>query len=422
MLYDIGFAIFSIFYLPTLIFKGKLHGDFAERFANYAKAKRSALDAGKDTIWIQAVSVGEVALCRSFIPLLRKRFPKSSIVLSTITKTGNDLAVKLYSKDATIIYFPLDFSAVVKKAIAIIRPKAYVMIETEIWPNVLKELSRQGVPAVLINGRISDKSFGKYRMAKPFLQKTLQRISSFCMQSKNDADRVVEMGAPADKVRVTGNMKFDTEVKADPERLKELKKILGIRDEDRLIVAGSTHEGEEEIVIRVFKQLMNEFKYLKLLIAPRHIERADAVKAVAHDMNFVPFRVSGLPVQKEDAGPIVMILDKIGQLADCYALASFVFIGGSLVRHGGQNPIEPALLEKPIIFGPHMFNFKSSVNVLIENNAAIQVKDEAALLSAARDVLKSSVKCAELGRNAKEAMLKNRGATEKNLKEIGCVI
>ncbi|MFH1189177.1 MAG: glycosyltransferase N-terminal domain-containing protein, partial [Candidatus Omnitrophota bacterium] len=212
MLYDIGFFIFSIFYLPTLIFRGKLHGDFGERFGSYSSQKRSRLAAGRSAIWIQAVSVGEVALCKSLIPMIREHFPESSIVFSTITKAGNELARKLFSKDAVIIYFPLDFSFIVKKAVSLIKPKVYVMVETEIWPNILKALSASGARTILVNGRISDRSFGKYELAKPFLRSTLERIGAFCMQSETDARRIIALGAPKERVRVTGTMKFDINI------------------------------------------------------------------------------------------------------------------------------------------------------------------------------------------------------------------
>jgi len=175
MLYDIGFLIFSIIYLPVLLFKGKLHGEFPERFGRYAPAKEKALLSGRSRIWIQAVSVGEVAVCKSLIPLLKEKFPGHGLVISTITKPGNDLAKKLFSKDAVLIYFPLDFGFTVRRAVKYIRPGIYIMIETEIWPNLLNELSLNSIPSVMINGRISDRSIGKYMLVKPFLKNVLSK-------------------------------------------------------------------------------------------------------------------------------------------------------------------------------------------------------------------------------------------------------
>ena len=404
MLYDIGFAIFSIFYLPTLIFKGKLHGDFLERFGVYGKEKREVLAAAKDAIWIQAVSVGEVALCRSLVPLIKERFPGRTIIFSTITKTGNDLAKKLFSNDAIIIYFPLDFSFVVRKVVGLIRPKLYVMIETEIWPNFLKTIANNKIHAVLINGRISDRSFGKYKLAKPFLRGILQNVNVLCMQAKTDAERIIVLGARPEKVKVTGNMKFDIQVKAGQMSVNEIRNQLGLTEGDELFVAGSTHNGEEDVIVEVFKDLIEKFPNLKLVIAPRHVERAADVKAV---------------VKKYGFESRIFILDTIGRLNDFYSVASIVFIGGSLVKHGGQNPIEPAIYGKPVIFGPYMFNFKNIVAAFLEKKAAIQVSSKKELASVIEELLMHSKKRSELGEMARQVVIENRGATQKNLDEIG---
>ena len=392
MLYDLGFLLFSIFYLPTLIFKGKLHGEFGERFANYGKAKRAKLAGGKNTIWIQAVSVGEVALCKTLIPKLKESFPENSIVLSTITKTGNDLAAKLFSNDAAIIYFPLDFSFTVKKAAAAIRPAMYIMVETEIWPNLLSELDKKGVPSVMVNGRISDRSYGKYLAVKGFLKNTLDKINLFCMQSKTDAERIKALGAPEDRVRVTGNMKFDA---ADISS--------GEMTEEDLFVAGSTHRGEEEIVLNVFKELAVEFPGLKLLIAPRHIERAGELKKLVAN-SASPARIS--------------VLDTIGSLSGFYKKAKLVFIGGSLVKHGGQNPIEPASFGKAVMFGPYMFNFKAVSEAFLDSGAAICVNNGKELLEQSRLLLDDKAERDALGRKARIVISSMRGATTRNMDGI----
>jgi len=423
MLYDIGFLIFSIFYLPALIFKGRLHGDFHERFGIYPEAKRARLSAAKDVIWIQAVSVGEVALCRGLIALLKKEFPGRDIVLSTITARGNELAKKLFSNEAVIIYFPLDFSSVVRKVITLMRPKVYIMVETEIWPNVLKELSRSAVPSILINGRISDRSFRQYKLAKPLLAKTLGRIRLFCMQSDTDAARIKEMGAPAGRVRVTGTMKFDFDAAADDGAARRMRESLGLTEGAELFVAGSTHPGEEEAVVSAYSQLLGEFPKLTLLIAPRHVERAGEVEAVVKRSGLSLARVSALDEPQATSNkPRVFILDTIGHLNGAYAIATLVFIGGSLVPHGGQNPIEPASFEKPVIFGPHMSNFRAIAAALLDNAGAVQVKDAQELIDKARALLKDREARLVLGRNARRAIVENRGATGRNLNALKEII
>ncbi len=434
MLYDLGFLIFSVIYLPTLVFKGRLHRDFPERFGRYDKIKERALLSGRDRIWIQAVSVGEVALCRTLIPLLKESFPRRDLVISTITKSGNDLAKKLFSKDAIIIYFPLDFSFTVKRAVKYIKPGIYIMVETEIWPNLLNELSLKSVPSIMINGRISDRSIGKYRLAKPFLKNVISKIRSLCMQDSIDADRVISLGAQPDRVKVTGNMKFDAEAPASVGTADSIRRSLRLDEGDMLLVAGSTHNGEEEMIVEAFKELVTEFPKLKLLIAPRHIDRVRAVENVIKRYEFEPVRVSRLNESQTTLPALgadrpggknerrIMILDTIGHLNEAYSIAMLVFVGGSLVKHGGQNPLEPAILGKAIIFGNHMFNFRYITKVLLQEDGAVQVAGKKELTDELRKLVNDPSRRADLGENAKMAIAKNRGATRRNLEKIGEIL
>ena len=419
MLYDIGFFIFSIFYLPILIFKGKLHKNFMERFGIFDNATRASLDSKSEKIWIEAVSVGEVALCRTLIPLLQEKYPDREIVLSTITRAGNDLAKKSFKEGVIVIYFPLDFSFVVKKVVQAVRPKLFIMIETEIWPNLLTELWRKKVPSVMINGRVSDKSFGKYRIVKPFLKNILEKVNLFCMRSSTDAVRIIEMGAPKGRVKVTGNMKFDIKLNPKPNDERNILELLGLKTEDQILVAGSTHKGEDEDILTVFKELIKAFAGLNLLIAPRHIDRVESIEALIRSTGFEPLRVSRLRTHATRPAPsTVFVLDTIGQLNDIYAIATIVFVGGSLVRYGGHNPIEPAVFEKPILFGPHMFNFKDTAMAFLLNKAAIQVTDKRDLFDKCVLLLKDEKERSWLGKNARRVVFENRGATERNLQAI----
>ncbi len=420
MLYDIGFAIFSLFYLPALIFKGKLHRDFPERFGIYESAKMAVLAEAKDAIWIQAVSVGEVALCRDLVGLIKTKFHGRTIIFSTITKTGNDLAKKLFANDAIVIYFPLDFSLIVKKVIKLARPKIYLMVETEIWPNFLKEIERNTIPAILINGRISDRSFGKYKLARPFLRNILNKMDALCMQSKTDADRIIKIGALPDKVKITGNMKFDAQVKASQAPAVDLRAQFGLEQNDELLVAGSTHPGEEGSILAAYKELVKKFPHLKLIIAPRHIERSGQVAAIVKQYSFEPVLLANSHITHYALHITpVYILDTIGRLNDLYSIATIVFVGGSLVKHGGQNPIEPAIYEKPVIFGRYMFNFKNITEAFLAKGAAIRVDSGSELIPVLRNLLADRNKRLEMGKAAKQVVVENRGATENNLKEIG---
>ena len=457
MLYDIGFLIFSIIYLPILIFKGKLHREFPERFGRYALVKEKELLSGEDRIWIQAVSVGEVAACKSLIPLLKKSFPRHDLVISTITKAGNDLAKKLFSKDAAIIYFPIDFSFTVRRAVKYIKPRLYIMIETEIWPNLLKELLLNSVPSVMINGRISDRSIGKYRLVKPILKNVLSKIDALCMQDTIDAERIIELGAPPGRVKVTGNMKFDVEVPANVEASDVVRRSLSLNEDDPLFVAGSTHSGEEEAIVEAFKELILDFPKIKLLIAPRHIDRVKEVEKIIKKSGLDSIRISRICLlperhceepkatkqsQKQDcfapsglamtedifarndisATARVLILDTIGHLNEVYSAATLVFVGGSLVKHGGQNPIEPAVLGKAILFGPHMFNFRSITEVLLKEGAALQVAGKEDLVKNLKMLINDPMRRSKIGDNAKKVIAQNRGATRKNLEKISEIL
>jgi len=417
MLYDIAFLIFSLFYLPTLIFKGKMHADFAERFGSYRSDKRKALEAAKGGIWIQAVSVGEVAACRGLVNGLKGLFPDKKIVLSTITKAGNALARKLYSKDAVIIYFPLDLSWIVRKTVALIRPAIYIMVETEIWPNVIRCIRNSGARSAMVNGRISDKSFGKYKMAAVFLKKTLSRVDLFCMQSLVDAERIKAIGAPPEKVVVTGNMKLDAEPNTSEALLGDLRSAICIEPGTRLLVAGSIHPGEEPAILETYSNLKKEFPDLRLVMAPRHVEKSRYFEdIVKDDFGFKTHLLSSqAPSSSKES---VVIVDTIGRLTDFYALATVVFIGGSLVGHGGQNPIEAAILGKPVIFGPHMFNFKDISADLLRSGGAIEVKNAEDMTAVIRSILLYDGKAREIGERARRALIERRGATVRNINAI----
>lgn len=420
MLYDVAFFIFSIFYLPTLIFKGRLHGDFLERLGIFDKQKIERLKSGSGRIWIQAVSVGEVALCKSLIPLLKKQYPGKEIVLSTITKRGNEFACNLFSKDSIIIYFPLDFSFVVRKVSNLIRPDLYIMIETEIWPNLLRLLAENKVLSVIVNGRISDRSFGKYKIVRYFLKDTLDKIGLYCMRGQADAARIIDLGASPERVMVTGNMKFDAMPNINIDEKEKVRNFLDLREGDLLFVGGSTHPGEEEKLLSVYKRLRVAFPGLKLLIAPRHIERAGEAADIVRRYGFESVRYSSsLPIIHCPGSPVrVFILDTIGLLNAAYSYAALVFVGGSLVRHGGQNPIEPAALEKPSLFGPHMSNFMDAALALTAGKGALEVGDEGALFQQAESLLADPGLRAIMGKNAFNVVVNNRGSSARNILAI----
>lgn len=375
-------------------------------------------------LWVHAVSVGEVNAVSGLVEKIHQEFSNRPIVISTVTQTGNRLAKTIAGKNDLVIYLPLDISFITDKFVAKIRPSLFITTETEIWPNLITSLSRKNVPIILVNGRISLGSFRGYRLIKPLLKNILGAIKLFCMQSESDAQRIIALGADKSSVRVTGNMKFDMSLSAfnqtgqaglSEDYAAKLKSNL--KEEDQLIIAGSTHSGEEEIIIKVYQRLLRQFGHLRLLLAPRHIERAAEVEKVCQRMGFDAALLSKLDGKARD-GNCVFILDTIGQLKRLYSLATIVFIGGSLVKKGGHNIIEPAFFGKPVIVGHFMFNFKDITGAFLKRNAVIMVSDETELMEEIRILLLSASKRESLGQRCQETISQNRGATEETFKLI----
>jgi len=412
-LFDFVFIVFIIFSLPVYLIRRKFHRGILLRLGILPKELKYKLGE-KRHIWVHAVSVGEVNVVSALVEKLHRHFPGLPLVISTVTPAGNQLAKSIAGNNDPVIYLPLDLSFITEKMVRVVKPSLFITTETELWPNLISSLKRQKVPVVLINGRISLGSFRGYRLVRPFIRKILSSIKLFCMQSQSDAQKIIYLGADKNLVRVTGNMKFDLNLSASenssPGIYSHLKSILG--QANQLIIAGSTHKGEEEIIIRVYQKLLRQFGHLKLLIAPRHIERVFEVERAAKGFGFDTLRLSGLESAESAVSNRILILDVIGQLKRLYELATVVFVGGSLIKKGGHNIIEPALFGKPVIVGPYMFNFKDITRAFLENNAIIRVSDEVELSEEIRILLLSNSKREALGQRCQDTIKQNRGATE----------
>lgn len=357
IIYDIAFLIFAILYFPYLIIRGKWHSGFKMRFDVLPSGRMDE----RGRIWIHAVSVGEVLAIVDIVHKLKERYPKYTIVCSTVTKTGNQLAQELLGNECAVIYAPLDFSWIVRKFIRIIKPEMYIAAETEIWPNLYSALRKNGVPIVQINGRISDGSFKGYRRVRFLMRRILRCVDKFCMQSPLDAERILQLGAAPEKVHVVGNLKFDI-----PPGVAGLKKEeLGFNPDDDVLIAGSTHPGEEELLLNIYQTLRKELPQLRLVIGPRHIERADAVMKLVEGKGYQAVRFSEIPVTQGNVHGVVVV-DTIGHLRELYSLATVVFIGKSFAVGGGQNMIEPASAGKPVIVGPMTQNFKDAMAIFLK--------------------------------------------------------
>lgn len=396
-------------YLPVYGLKGKFHTGFFSRFGIIGR--KIAFDR---PIWIHAVSVGEAVSIKGLVDGLRKKYPQKKFVITTVTPAGNKIARQLAKEGDFVTYLPFDFSFVVSNFIRRINPAMLVLAETEIWPNLIRCLNKSNIPIAVVNARISDRSLKGYSILKFLVSPVLDKINLFCCQAEVDAQRLARLGVKAQKIQVTGNMKFDA-CPALETGSQDYRKKINLSQADKLFTCGSTHPGEEEIILRVFKKLQNDFPGLKLLLAPRHPERAGQVADLVKSSGFTPLKISQI---NSDPNYPVFILDTIGQLTHYYAIADIVFVGGSLIKKGGHNILEPAALAKPVIFGPQMFNFRDIAGLFIAGRAAIMVNNEKDLESALRNILNNPAQAEALGRRARELIKKNTGATVKNIELI----
>ncbi|MBU1128138.1 MAG: 3-deoxy-D-manno-octulosonic acid transferase [Candidatus Omnitrophica bacterium] len=411
LLYDTFFLIFGLLYVPYLLFKRKLHKDFSQRFGCLPDSVTSI----SKPVWIHAVSVGEARLAVKLASGIKKRFPDHQIVISTTTETGMSVARSAVG-DAVdaVFYSPLDVSGIVSGVVRRVNPVLYVMVETELWPNLLGALHEKKVPMIVINGRISDRSFRNYKRIGLVMRRVLKQVDLYCVQSEKDARRITELGAEPRSVCVTGSMKFDGEESAGID-IAQLKKDMGFGAMDRVIVAGSTHFPEEQEIIDVYQKLKKKHHDLKLVLAPRHVERVDAIEIYSSKSGSKHRRFSdintGIPVD-------IVIVDTIGHLKDIYAIATVIFVGGSLARKGGQNPIEGARLGKPVIFGPHMFNFREIADIFLDADAALTVHDKDGLFRMFDELLLDEPRRELLGRNAGRIVRENKGAIGRTLNRV----
>lgn len=338
----------------------------------------------RPTIWIHAVSVGEVNAIESLVKNLRKEYPTKNIVLSTVTKTGQEVAnKKLKDNTDAIIYFPYDFFLSVLFAIKAIRPTLVVIAETEIWPNFANELKKHSIPLMIINGRISPNSYCGYKKFSFFFKKILKNYSSILMQTIADKERITEIGAPCEITEVMGNLKFNMSNILDHEDMKHLAYSLKL-NQNRVFVAGSTHEGEDEIVLGVYEQLKDEYPDLKLIIAPRHPERYPQVLELIDQTGYSwGLRSKDDGLDEND----ILMLDTMGELGRMYSICHMAFIGGSFSETGGHNPLEATVYNKPVISGNSVFNFKDIYELLEDKKAAILVKNEKDFLENAQKLL-----------------------------------
>jgi 3-deoxy-D-manno-octulosonic-acid transferase len=387
---------------------------------------------GRPTIWFHSCSVGETLSVQPLVHLMAKAFPQTRFVFSTTTETGQALARQRFASfgAGNFFYFPVDLGPIVSHVLRWIRPSMIVIVETEIWPNLARLASRSGIPIVLVNGRISPASFPKYRRIRPVLRNVFRNYRLLTMASEEEAQRFRELGAPEDRIVVTGNMKYDRELvekAVSAIQTTDLQRTLGLNNgRDALIVAGSTHSGEEQILFEALKEIRGTpgLETTRLLVAPRHPERFDAVAKLARSCGFeVTRRSTGVGSQEQSP---VLLLDTVGELAAAYRFASVVFVGGTLIRHGGQNIMEPAVYSKPVVIGPSMENFTPLLREFRLRHAIREISadegDKAAqvheLSAAFIHLLQNPVERQALGTAAFSIFEGNQGAARKTAELI----
>jgi 3-deoxy-D-manno-octulosonic-acid transferase len=363
-------------------------------------------------VWVHAVSVGEVISAVPLIKELRGRYPLVAIVLSTVTDTGQKVAKERVSDIARVVYLPFDLAHTVKKLLKRIRPALFITVETELWPNIFRTFRQEGIPILVLNGRLSEKSFRGYRRIRFFIKDVLACVDLFCMQDRVYAERIRELGAEENRVRVTGNFKFDTR---PSEKLPGWTNALG----HPVVLAGSTHEGEEELVVSVFERLRNDFPEMNLVLAPRHPERFGKVEDMIRTMGIAYRKRSELETQNVEQGMIrggIVILDTIGELSSSYGVSDIAVMGGSFYKVGGHNPLEPAFWGKPVVCGPHMENFPFIQDFYI-GSGAIKTDPEG-LYDVLRELLRSPAKRKAMGERARALYNEKAGAVDRAMEVL----
>ncbi|MBP1728644.1 MAG: Three-deoxy-D-manno-octulosonic-acid transferase domain protein [Deltaproteobacteria bacterium] len=425
-MFYLSYNLLSLFLLvPVLLFtiyRSAAHKwplALPARFGFISREELSKLH-GRPVILLHAVSVGETIAARPLITAIRERYPHHALVVSTSTDTGRQTASATKEIDLCI-YFPFDFLPSVRHIFTLLKPCVVIIMETEIWPNFTREAAQRSIPLILANGRISDRSFPRYLKLRWFFRHALQNFTMLCMQSETARERIIAIGAPVKRVVVCGNLKYDIpfhRVTLDEKRALRLR--FTIPEECLVISAGSTHAGEEELILHAYRELLTDRDNLFLVLAPRHPQRCAEIGALLEKSGISFRRLSEL---KPDSGEMfrsgeLLLVDSVGELMNLYALSDLAFVGGSLEPVGGHNLLEPASRGIPFVFGPHMANFSEITALVLENRAGIQVATPSELARTLRRLIDDPGERQLLGEYSLAMMRDNGGSTEKHMRGI----
>jgi 3-deoxy-D-manno-octulosonic-acid transferase len=427
LLYNVLLILASPVILFVLLAKQRCRRGLPQRLGLVAeKFPAQPVGASGPVLWVHAVSLGEVVAVAPLVRDLHRRYPEARLIVSTVTETGREAVEQRLEGVAEHRYAPLDFPWVVDQVIDRLKPSLYIFVETELWPNVLRSLRRRNIPSILVNGRLSTRSFERQRLPviRDFYRTMLNMISCCLMQSERDAQRMIELGAAAPLVRCTGNIKFDQPVPQTGAGGESLSKAsLGVNEQEQVVIAGSTHPGEEEALVAAYQTVRDEFPDLLLIMAPRHIERAAQVEQMVRARGLtVSRRSTGGKEPMAGTGPRVLILDTRGELALLYREAVAAFVGGTLVPVGGHNLLEPAVWGKPVLFGPHTDHCADVAALLSNARGGRMVQDEQALAQALRELLRDPQVRQRMGQAAQQVIADNQGALRRTIDTIAAFL
>ncbi len=413
--YMLGFAWLLPFFIYKMVTRKRHRAGLLERFGWIEKSPGT-----RRSIWVHGVSVGEILGAVRLIQSLRERFPTYDIVLSSTTMEGHAIARKRFP-DLRVVYFPMDFSFAVRRFFRALRPAIIILVELELWPNLTIYARRRKIPQIIVNGRISSRSFPRYHFFREIFGKYFRQLDLICAQDETYAERFSALGVPRSMLRVTGTMKYDNvDLSTNVAELFALvRKELRMEADERVLLGGSTHESEEAMLAATYVELRDSFPDLRLVLAPRHIQRVDAVTAACRAHGLEPvlltaFRSNGALLDRDT----VLVVDTVGDLRRLYAGANLVFVGGSLIPHGGHNMIEPAGLGKPVVIGPHTFNFANDVSRLMHVGALTVVENQEQLTRRTRGLLEQPEEARRRGERGRRMIEAHVGATRRNLAGI----
>jgi len=423
LLYNLLSAIAILLYSPWIFFKKG-----PEDRTTFIKERYGLAEYEKTDIWMHAVSVGEVLASLPFLKALKKTFPSTKIVLSTTTYTGQKIARDRFPEADRIMYTPVDATFCTRRVVRLLKPEIFIAVETELWPALFQTLKNLDSRIVILNGRISNASYKGYRKIKFFMKKLLSKVDYFYMQDDGGAERIINLGADRNRVGIMGNFKFDMEF----DHSASLNWLYPANSD--ILLAASTHKGEEEIILDAYTIIKKTFAELKLVLAPRHPERFDEVAELIGKKGYSYVRRSEIIQGTEISGqgsvsankqrqptdnrtPDIILLDSVGELPNVFADITITFVGGSLVPIGGHNIFEPAYWSKPIIFGPHMDNFPAAADFL-DSNAALEVTSSKNISDTVIDLLNNNDKAVQMGKNAKKIVDKNTGAVKRAIELV----